>query len=119
MNNRESLQNNPGQLVEKLVADLKKKKAVDVRFEFEDNDQWSVVTTHIEENDSEISLRLRAGENYELYFGYYDEEDEFHEVIQPLTPEERDIVPGPLQKIMYKALTDEEGLRIPGTLLSK
>jgi hypothetical protein len=119
MTYEELVKNHAGEMIEKLVTDVLSKDVVEVRFEFEDNEQWAVISMHIYEEDKEISLRLHASEQYKLYFGYYDEEDEFFEIIQPLTAEEIKIIPKRLQKVMDKVLTNEEGLRLPGNFLSK
>jgi len=66
-----------------------------------------------------MSLRLHADNLYELYFGYYDDNDDFFEIVQTLTPEEKNIIPKALQKVMAKVLADERGMRIPGTILFK
>jgi hypothetical protein len=116
MNYEELVKDHSGKMIEKLVTELLIKDAVDIRFEFEDNEQWSVVSMHIYEEDKEISLRLHANDRYALYFGYYDDEDEFHEITKTLTSEEVSIIPKSLQKIMGKVLTDEQGLRVPGNL---
>ena len=119
MTYEELVKNHAGELVEKLVTDVLSKDAVEVRFEFEDDDQWSVISMHIYEEDKEISLRLHAGDKYELHFGYYDDEDEFFELTRILTPEENNIIPKKLQKVMAKVLADERGMRLPGNFLSK
>lgn len=125
MNHEEQIRNHSGDMLEKLVTELISKEAVEVRFEFEDNEQWSVATIHIGEEDGvykedeEISLRLHANDIFNLYFGYYDDKDEFHELIQPLTSEEKKIIPKGLQKVMTKVLSDEQGMRLPGHLISK
>ena len=106
-------------MIEKLVTDVITKDAVEVRFEFEDNDQWSVISMHIYEEDKEISLRVHANDRYELFFGYYDEDDEFFEIVQPLTEEEKKVIPNGLRKVMAKVLADEQGMRLPGNFLSK
>jgi hypothetical protein len=113
------VKNHAGEMIEKLVTEVISKDAAEVRFEFEDNEQWSVITMHIYEEDKEISLRLHSNERYELYFGYYDDEDEFHEIIHLLSPEEKKIIPKGLQKVMGKVLSDEQGMRLPGNFLSK
>jgi hypothetical protein len=113
------VKNHAGELIEKLVTEVITKEAAEVRFEFADNEQWSVISMHIYEEDKEISLRLHAEDRYELYFGYYDDQDEFFEIIQTLTPEEKKIIPKGLQKVMTKVLTDEQGMRLPGNFLSK
>jgi len=119
MTNEELVKNHSGELIKKLVADAISKKAVEIRFEFEDDDQWSVITMHNYEPDHEISVRLHANEMYDLHFGYYDDDDEFKEIIQKLTPEEKKMIPNGLQKVLGKVLADEQGMRLPGSLLSK
>jgi hypothetical protein len=119
MTYEELVRDHAGELVEKLVTEVISKEAAEVRFEFEDNDQWSVISMHIYEEDKEISLRLHANDQYELYFGYYDDDDEFFELTQLLSPEEIKIIPKGLQKVMAKVLSDEQGMRLPGNFLSK
>ncbi|MHA4811215.1 hypothetical protein ACX0G9_24145 [Flavitalea flava] len=119
MTYEELLKNHTGQMVEKLLTEVINKDAVEVRFEFEDNEQWSLVSMHIYEEDKEISLRLHANDRYELCLGYYDDEDEFFEITQDLTAEEKKIIPKGLQKVMEKVLADEQGMRLPGNFLSK
>jgi hypothetical protein len=119
MTYEELVRDHAGEMIEKLVTDVVSKEAIEVRFEFEDNDQWSIITMHVYEEDKEISLRLHSGDRYELYFGYYDEEDEFFEIIQDLSEEEKKIIPKGLRKVMLKVLADEQGMRLPGNFLSK
>ncbi len=119
MTYEELVRNHSGEMIEKLVTEVISKDAVEIRFEFEGNDQWSVISMHIYEEDKEISLRLHPNDRYDLYFGYYDDEDEFFEITQQLTPEEIKIIPKGLQKLMGKVLTDEQGMRLPGNFLSK
>jgi len=119
MTYEELVKNHAGEMIEKLVTDVVSKDYVEVRFDFEDNEQWSVISMHIYEEDKEISLRLHANNLYNLYFGYYDDEDEFFEIIKPLTEEEKKVIPKGLQKVMEKVLSDEKGMRLPGNFLSK
>lgn len=119
MTYEELVKNHAGQLIEKLVTDVVSKDVVEVHYEFDDDAQWAAISMHIYEEDKEISLRLLAADRYELYFGYYDDEDEFFEITKPLTPEEQQIVPKRLQKVMEKVLSTEEGMRLPGNFLSK
>ncbi len=119
MTYEELVKNHTGEMIEKLVTDVISKEAVEVRFDFEDNEQWSVITMHIYEEDKEISLQLHSGDRWVLYFGYYDDDDEFHEITQNLTEEEKNIIPKGLQKVMAKVLVDERGMRLPGNFLSK
>jgi len=119
MTYEELVKNHAGQMIEKLVTEVISNEEVEIRFEFEGNDQWSVISMQIYEEDKEISLRLHANDRYDLHFGYYDDEDEFFEITQPLTSEENNIIPKRLQKLMGKVLADEQGMRLPGKLLSK
>jgi len=118
MNYEELVKNQAGKLIEKLVLEIRNKKAVDVRFEFMDNDQWSVISVYMDEQDNELALRLHPGDSYVLYVGYYDDQDELLEITRTLSEEERKGIPKSMQKVMGKVLSDEEGLRVPGTLLS-
>lgn len=119
MNYEELVKNHAGPMIEKLVTDVVSKDTIEVRFEFADDDQWSIITMHIYEEDKEISLRLHSGDRYELYFGYYDDNDEFFELTQDLSEEEKKIIPPGLKKVMGKVLSDEQGMRLPGSFLSK
>jgi hypothetical protein len=64
-------------------------------------------------------VRLHANDLYDLQFGYYDDDDEFIEIVQPLTEEEKKIIPERLRKVMKKVLADEEGMRLPVNFLSR
>jgi hypothetical protein len=119
MTYEELMKNHAGGMVEKLVTEVVNKDVVEVRFEFEDNEQWSLISMHIYEEDKEISLRLHANNRYELCLGYYDDKDEFFEITQPLTQEEKNLIPKKLIKVMEKVLADEQGMRLPGNFLSK
>ena len=119
MTNEELIKDHSGEVVENLVAEVVSKDSVEVRFEFQDDEQWAVISTHNYEEDKEISLRLFNNNHFELYFGYYNDEDEFFEIVKTLTPEEKNIIPKALQKVMAKVLADEQGMRLPGNLLSR
>jgi len=114
----ELVRNNPGSLVAQIVTTVVKQKSVDVHFEEEDDQQWAIVKVYMEE-DHEMAIRLQTGDKWILQFGYYDDDDEFTELLQPLTPPDIDRIPQALQKVMRKVLTSEEGLRVPGNLLSR
>lgn len=113
------VKNHSAQMIEKLVTEFLARDPAEIHFDFEDNDQWSVISMHIYEEDKEIAIRARAGDRYDLYFGYYDEQDEFFEIIQPLTEEEKSSLPKALRKAMSKVLADERGMRLPGNFLSR
>ena len=119
MTYEELVKKHPGSLVEKLVTEVVNKDTVEVHFEIEDDDQWSVIKVHIYEEDKEMALRLLSEGRWVLQFGYYDDEDEFIELIQPLSQPEIDLIPKGLQKVMLRVLVSEEGLRLPGNFLSR
>jgi len=119
MKYEELVNNHAPELIEKLVTDVVTKDPVEIRFDFEDDDQWAVISMHIYEEDKEISVRLHANNRYTLNFGYYDDEDEFFEITKTLTEEEKDGLPKRLQKVMEKVLADEKGMRMPGNFLSR
>ena len=113
------LKTHSAEMIERLLTDVLSKEPVEVHFNFEDDDQWSIVTMHIYEEDKEISLRLHKDDLYDLHFGYYDEDDEFFEIVQPLSEEEKKMIPERLKKVMVKVLADEKGMRLPKNFLSR
>jgi len=115
----ELVKTRPGVLVEQIVTEVAGKKAVDVSFEEDDDDSWAMVKVYRDKEDQEMAIRFQTGEKWVLQFGYYDEDDEFIELLQPLAQAEIDTIPQGLQKVMRKVLLSEEGLRVPGNLLSK
>jgi hypothetical protein len=119
MNYEELVKNHSAEMIEKLVTWVVSQDPVEIHYDFTDDDQWAIISMHIYEEDQEISIRLHPDNVYDLYFGYYDEEDEFFEIIHLLTEEEKKILPDGLNKIMHSVLSKEEGMRIPGSFLSK
>ena len=115
----ELIKNHSADVIEKLITEVLTKDFIEVHFDFLEGDQWSIITTHQYEEDKEISLRLHLNDYYDLYFGYYNDEDEFIEIIHPLTEEEKKIPPVRLKKVMKKVLDDERGVRIPNNFLSR
>lgn len=115
----ELVKDRPGSLVEQIVTEVVNKKAVEVHFEEGDDQQWAIIKVHREEEDQEMAIRLQSRDNWVLEFGYYDDDDEFIELLQPLGQPEIDLIPQGLQKVMRKVLASEEGLRVPGSLLSR
>jgi hypothetical protein len=115
----ELVKNHSSAMIERLVTDVVGKDTVEIHFDFLDNDQWAIISMHNYEEDQEISIRLHSGDKYDLYFGYYDDEDEFFEIVQLLTEEEKKILPEGLQKLMKSVLDKEEGMRIPSSFISK
>jgi hypothetical protein len=115
----ELIKNHSADVIEKLITEVLSKDAVEIQFDFLKQDQWSIITTHQYEEDKEISIRMHLNDYYDLYFGYYNDQDEFIEIVQPLTEEEKKILPERLIKVMKKVLDDEKGMRIPNKLLFK
>ncbi|RPD41237.1 hypothetical protein [Chitinophaga barathri] len=118
MNYEDFVKNHAGEMLQKLLTEVLGKDAFDIRHDYNDTEQWSVISIHTED-DNEISLRVYGSDKYSLYFGYYDEDDDFHELLQPLTTEEKNTIPKGLQNALEKVLGDERGLRLPGNFLSR
>jgi Ribonuclease G/E len=118
MTYEELVKKHPGSLVEKIVTEVVNKDIVEIYFEDEGDKQWAVIKVHIYEEDKEMALRLLSDNRWVLQFGYYDDEDEFIELLQPLTQLEIDLIPKGLQKVMRKVLSSEDGLRLSGNFLS-
>jgi hypothetical protein len=119
MTYEELVKKHSGSLVEKIVTEVVNKDTVEVHFEIQDDEQWSVIKVHVYEEDKEMALRLLSEGRWVLQFGYYDDDDEFIELLQPLTQPEIDLIPKGLQKVMQRVLVSEEGLRLPGNFLSR
>ena len=115
----ELIKNHSADIIEKLITEVLSKDPVEINFDFLGKDQWSIITTHQYVEDKEISLRLHPNDYYDLYFGYYDDKDEFFEIVHPLTEEEKKILPERLKKVMKKVLDDEQGMRIANNFLSR
>ncbi|HEY4207782.1 MAG TPA: hypothetical protein VGM31_13245 [Puia sp.] len=119
MTYEELVKNHPGSLVEKIVTEVVTKDSFEVHFEDEDDGQWAVIKLHIYEEDKEMAIRLLSDDRWVLQLGYYDDEDEFIELLQPLAQPEIDLIPTRLKKVMLKVLVSEKGMRIPGDFLSR
>ena len=111
------IRENPDTLVTKIVTEVTAKKSIDVQFEDDDENAWAAVKIY--EEDDEIAIRLQDKDSWVLYVGYYDDEDEFVELLQPLAQPATELIPKGLHKVMLKVLASEEGLRVPGSILSK
>jgi hypothetical protein len=105
-----------------LIADLIKlvtgKAPVEIRFVDLDDDCCAVITVYDYIGDKELSLRLHLNDLYDVHIGYYDDEDEFIEIAELLSPEQKTTLPEKLKKVMKKVLDDESGIRIPGSVLA-
>jgi hypothetical protein len=114
----ELIKNHSADVIEKLITEILAKDFLEIRFDFIEGDQWAIITSHQYEEDKEISVRLHLNDYYDLYFGYYNDADDFIEIVHPLTEEEKKILPVRLKKVMKKVLDDEQGMRIPNNFLS-
>jgi hypothetical protein len=119
MNYEELINNHAAKLIDQLLVHIIGEESVEIHFDFQDDDQWSIVSMHQYEEDLEISLRLHLNKKYDLYLGYYDDEDEFHELTHILTDAEVEQLPKGLQKLMNKVVGDEQGLRIKSEFLKQ
>lgn len=117
MNYEEILNNHAAEMIERLLTEVLSRDQIDIRFDYSDDEQWAVVSMHTEE-ENEISVRVHS-DKYNLYFGYYDEDDDFNELTKELTAEEKESIPKGLRNAMEKVLKDERGLRLPGNFLSR
>jgi hypothetical protein len=113
----ELVKNHSAELIEKFITEVLSKEFVEIQFDYFEQDQWAVISTHQYEEDREISLRMHLNDYYDLHIGYYDDQDEFIEIEQPLTGEEKKILPERLIKVMKKVLEDEKGMRVSTKLL--
>jgi hypothetical protein len=111
------IKNHSAEVIEKVITEVLSKEFVDIHFDFFEQDQWSAITTHQYEEDREISIRLHLNDYWDLLFGYYDDDEEFIEIVHPLSEAEKQILPERLIKLMKKVLEDEKGMRIPNKLL--
>lgn len=115
----EQLKQQPGAILQKLLKELAAAKAFDVHFEEGDEESYAVVKINDYDEDTETSLRLLPQAQWVLSLGYYNEKDDFIELMQPLEQTQISLIPNGLQKGMLKVLESEDGLRLPGMLLSK
>lgn len=117
MNYEDLLNNHTSKLIDQFLGFTLTQDNIEIHFDFLDDDQWSIISMHQYEEDLEISLRLHLKGVYDIYLGYYDDEDEFHELIRPLNEEESEQLPTGLKKLMKKVVDDETGIRIKGDFL--
>jgi hypothetical protein len=107
---------------DELITDLIKwasgKAPIDIRFDHFDNDQCSIITLFDYKGDKELSLRLHLNNLYDIHIGYYDDQDEFIEIAEPLSAAQKATLPEKLKKVMKKVLDDESGIRLPGSFLT-
>lgn len=117
MSFEEDVKKNSAAIIEQLISEALAVTYLEVLFDYEAQDQWSFITTHHYEEDKEISLRLHSTNVFKLIIGYYDDEDEFHEVIHELNADEQTAIPDGLQKLMQKVMNDEQSIKVATNLL--
>jgi hypothetical protein len=118
MNYTEYVGQHSMEFLQKLLTEIITSPKVDIRFEYADDEQWSVTPMWVNDEDQEVALRLYDSGRYALHFGYYDKKDEYFEIIHFLGEAETRMLPKGLQKILHKVLDDEQGMRAPGQLLA-
>ena len=119
MDIKDLVKNNSGKIIEKLLTDLLSENHIDIRFYLFEQDQWAVVSINQYEEDKEFSLRLHSNNVYDLAVGYYDDEDEFFEIIHSLTDTDKQAIPDGLKKLMKKVVDDEQGVRVLSELVTR
>lgn len=105
-------------LTEQILNTVLNESHVDVRFDFFEKDQWAFIGFNDYDADKEFAIRLHNNGKYDVVVGRYDDEDEFHESVQPLTEKEIVLIPDGLRKVMTKVVSSEDGLRVPSSLLT-
>jgi hypothetical protein len=118
MSQQEMVKKQAAEMVQRVLNESFAKKTFDIRYDYNEQEEWSVITIHTKE-DNEISVRMYGPEEYALYYGYYDEEDEFHEVLLVLPEEIKATIPKPLHNAMEKVLHEESGIKLPGNFMNK
>jgi hypothetical protein len=94
------------------------KTPIEIRFDSFGVEECAVTTLYDYKGEHELSLRLHPGGLYDVHIGYYDDEDEFIELVQALNAEQIALLPERLKKVMKKVADDEEGIRLSGNLLA-
>lgn len=117
MNYQELVTNHTPKLIDQFLGHTLTQETIEIHFDFLEDDQWSIISMHQYEEDLEISIRLHLTGVYDLYLGYYDEEDEFHEIIHQLSTEKTEQLPIGLKKLMKKVVDDEAGIRVKADFL--
>lgn len=117
MNYQDLVANHTGKLIDQFLGYALTQDSIEIHFDFLEADQWAILSMHQYEEDLEISIRLHLNGVFDLYLGYYDDEDEFHEIVRVLSIEESEQLPKGLKKIMKKVVDDEAGIRVKGDFL--
>ena len=111
------IERNTAEIVSELLETLSQQNQVDIRFDFEGEDSWSVITLFDEEDDSQLSLRYYGNQKYLIVAGAYDEEDDFVETAEALTDTLVSDLPEGCTLLLHKVRDDEKGMRLAGHFL--
>jgi len=105
------------EIISELLETLSQQNQVDIRFDFEGEDSWSVITLFDEADDSQLSLRYYGNQKYLLVAGAYDEADDFVETAEVLSETIVSNLPEGCNLLMHKVRDDEKGMRLAGHFL--
>jgi len=105
------------QVIHDLLERLSQLPQVDIRFDFEGEDTWAVITEFDEKDDSQLSIRFLGNDRWLAVAGDYDEEDDFVETFEELTPEIIQEIPEGCKILLHKVRDDEKGMRLAGHFL--
>ena len=108
---------NTAQVIQELLERLSQLPQVDIRFDFEGEDTWAVITEFDEKDDSQLSIRFLGHDRWLMVAGDYDEEDDFVENFEELTPELIQEIPEGCKILLHKVRDDEKGMRLAGHFL--
>ncbi|MBU3743479.1 MAG: hypothetical protein FGM61_02885 [Sediminibacterium sp.] len=111
------IERNVTEIISELLETLSQQNQVDIRFDFEGEDSWSVITLFDESDDSQLSLRYYGNQKYLLVAGAYDEDDDFVEVAEALSDAMVSDLPEGCTLLMDKVRDDEKGMRLAGHFL--
>lgn len=111
------IKNNTSEIVENTLTTLLTESYIEVKFDFFKQDSWSYIVYNNYDEDKEFAIRFHKSNIFDVLVGYYDDEDEYHEIIEILTEEQVLQIPDGLRKVMKKVVLDEDGLRVPTQLL--
>jgi hypothetical protein len=101
-----------------LLERLSQLPQVDIRFDFEDQETWSVIT-EFDDDDNQTSLRYYGSDRYAWVKGAYDESDDFIEEMEWLSSEVSALLPEGCRRLLEKVRDDEKGMRLAGHFLLK
>ena len=73
---------NTALVIQDLLERLSQLPQVDIRFDFEGEDTWAVLTEFDEKDDSQLSIRFLGNDRWLVVAGDYDEEEDFVETFE-------------------------------------